>query len=321
MSIAVGAGNTGWSRYGLKSGAGTSGAQVSFSRSAYQVRTDSQARAAQRMKEQMQKASEARKKQQQKKKKINYNFKQISTRILQAKTSSNARRVLHSAKQKVVELRRKVKTSLLDNQELLNAIQHAEAMARVAKKKLKHLEEEENVKLRGGPCEADAEEKMEESAEADRYAEMAESEEADAQAFDMEDLQELMELYQELMEEALQDMERMSDLEDLMLESPGVEMDPEDLEQMKKKHRSKELREIMEADMKYLKAMFDKLAKEQQSSAVGVGSGGGGEAGRGFAVCDTRGVALQLGGVDIPVEAGMVSAVELVEGGMVDASA
>lgn len=320
MSMAIGAGNPGWNRYGLKSGVGTSGTQISFSRSAYQVRSDSQARAAQRMKEQMQKANEARKKQQQKKKKVNYNFKQISRRIIQAKTSSNARRVLQSAKQKVVELRRKVKTSLLDNQELLNAIQHAEAMARVAKKKLKHLEEEENVKLRGGPCEADAAEKTEEAAEADQYAEMAESEEADAQAFDMEDLQELMELYQELMEEALQDMERMSDLEDLMLETPGVEMDPEDLEQMKKKHRSKELREIMEADMKYLKAMFDKLAKDQQSGAVGIGSGGG-DGGRGFAVCDTGGVALELGGVDIPIEAGMVSAVELVEGGMVDASA
>lgn len=316
MGIAVGAGNSGWSRYGLNSAGGTSNAQVSFSRSAYQVRADSQAGAARRMKEQMQKAKEAQKKQQQKKKKVNYNFKQISRRIMQAKTSNNARRVLSSAKQKVVELRRKVKTSLCDNQELMNAIQHAEAMARVAKKKLRHLEEEENVKLRGGPCEADAEEKTEESAEADRYEELADSE--STPAFDMEDLQELMELYQELMEEALEDMESMSDLEELMLESPGVEMDPEDLEQMKKKHRSKELREIMEADMKYLKAMFDKLAKEQQSSAAGIG---GSDGSRGFAACDTGGVALELGGVDIPVETEMVSAVELVEGGMIDATA
>lgn len=318
MGIAVGAGNSGWSRYGLKSAGGTSGAQVSFGRSAYQVRADSQARAAQRMKEQMQKASEARKKLQKTKKKLNYNFKQISRRIMQAKTSGNARRVLNSAKQKVVELRRKVKTSLSDDQELLNAIQHAEAMARVAKKKLKHLEEEENVKLRGGPCEADAEEKTERSAEEDRYAEMTDS--GNAPTFDLEDLQELMEIYQDLMEETLKDMESMSDMEDLLLESPGIEMDPEDLEQMKKKHRSKELREIMEADMKYLKALFDKLAKEQQSGGGGIG-GSGSDGGRGFAVCDTRGVALELGGVDIPIETEMVSAAELVEGGMVDALA
>ena len=43
-----------------------------------------------------------------------------------------------------------------------------------------------------------------------------------------------------------------------------VDMSPEDLDKLKKKHRSDELREIMEADMKYLKAMINKLERERQ---------------------------------------------------------
>ena len=318
MNIITGAGSPGWNRYGLKNKDGTSAVKLSLSRTAYQVRSDAAARAAQRMKEQMEKAKKAQRQQRLKKKKLNYNFKQISTRILRAKTSSNARRAVTSARQKVVELRKKLQLSNFDNQELMNAIRHAEAMARVAKKKLKHLEEEENVKLRGGLCEAEIEEETEESAEEEWYGEVSEAE--SGPALDTEALQELMELYQELMQEAMEDMESLSDLEDMMLGSQGQEMDPEDLDQLKKKHRAEELRKIMEADMKYLKAMFDKLAKEQQSggSSIGGGSSDGGE--RGCAVGNTGGVALELGGVDIPVETQMVDAVELVEGGMIDES-
>ncbi len=95
-------------------------------------------------------------------------------------------------------------------------------------------------------------------------------------------------------------------------------MDPEDLDQLKKKHRAEELRKIMEADMKYLKAMFEKMAKEQQESAGGVSSSSdNGERPTGY---DTGGVSLELGGVEIPVESQAVSAAELVEGGMIDAS-
>lgn len=96
-------------------------------------------------------------------------------------------------------------------------------------------------------------------------------------------------------------------------------MDPEDLEQMKKKHRSEELRKIMEADMKYLKAMFEKMAKEQQSGGS-IGNSCSDSRESGSVGYDTSGVSLQLGGVDIPVDTQMVDAVELVEGGMIDQS-
>ena len=47
-------------------------------------------------------------------------------------------------------------------------------------------------------------------------------------------------------------------------------MDPEDLEMLKKKHRAKELRKITEADMEYLKALFNELEKEKQDNQNGV---------------------------------------------------
>lgn len=323
MNIMTSMGSSVKNQYGLRNTDGSSGTRLSIAREVAERReavrarakAEQKAREAKRAKA-AKKAKEAQKKQLAKKK-LHYNFKQISNRILQAKTSGNARKAMNSARRKVVELRKKLKMSNTDNQGLLNAIRHAEAMARVAKKKVRHLEEEENVKLRGGVCEAQLEEDMEESAEQDWEEEVMDGE--GEFTFDMEDLQELMELYQELMDEAMEDMEELSDLEDMILGSPGREMDPEDLDQLKKKHRSEELRKIMEADMKYLKAMFEKLAKEQQSSADGLGSStDSGE--RCTAGYDTGGVSLELGGVEIPVETQAVSAAELVEGGMIDAS-
>lgn len=323
MNIITGRSNAGMDQYGLRNRDGTS-AKVSVSKSTTQERALARARArAEQRAREAKKAREAKrakaaKQKQQTKKKLNYNFKQISRRILQAKTSGNARRAVTSARQKVADLRRKLRLSGYDGQELLIAIRHAEAMTRVAKKKLKNLEEEENVKLRGGVCEAELEEEMTKSAEED-WSKDGVSDEIEP-AFDMEDIQELLEIYQELMQEAMEDMESLSDLEDMMLGGAGGEMDPEDLDQMKKKHRSEELRKIMEADMKYLKAMFEKMAKEQQDGAGGVGNGSSDSGERGGVGYDTGGVSLQLGGVDIPIDTQMVDAVELVEGGMIDTS-
>ena len=86
-------------------------------------------------------------------------------------------------------------------------------------------------------------------------------------------LQDLLEQCRELMQEAMEELEDLSSMselsEELMLARADGEMDPEDLEQLKKKHRAEELREIMEADMRYLKAMFDRLAKEKQQQSSG----------------------------------------------------
>ena len=68
----------------------------------------------------------------------------------------------------------------------------------------------------------------------------------------------------------------MDEALDEMTEAFAGNMSPEDLEEMKKKHRAAEQRDILKADLKYLKALFDKLSrdKEQVSPASGSASAG-----------------------------------------------
>ncbi|MDE7324267.1 MAG: hypothetical protein K2N73_16450 [Lachnospiraceae bacterium] len=250
-----------------------------------------------------------------KKKSLPYSFKEISTRLLKTKKSGNAHQVLLSAKQKVASLRLMYKGGVYDDDEVFAALMHAQAIARVAKKRMKHLEEEERAEKKGGFCEADLEEKTDEATSKQIHAEEDEQEKA---KLDMQRMQRLMEQYERMMREAMKELEQLDNVDELS-EEMGIDgeisMDPEDLELMKKKHRADELREIMEADMKYLKFMFDKLEKERQSnssgSSFGLENSNGGGSGS---------VSLELGGIDIPVEAAP-DAIEVVEGGAVDAMA
>ena len=86
---------------------------------------------------------------------------------------------------------------------------------------------------------------------------------------------------------------------DELLGGVQEDMEPEELERLKKKHRSEELRELMEADMKYLRDLFGKLAREKQENSGGSGS-----------------VSLQLGGTEMPVPVPVEAAAP--EGGSVD---
>lgn len=251
-----------------------------------------------------------------KKKSLPYSFKDISTRLLATKKSGNAQRVLVSAKQKVASLRLMYKGGVYDDDEVFAALLHAQAITRVARKRVKHLEEEERAEKKGGICEADIEEKTEEAAAKQIDAEEKKQKQTE---LDMQRMQKLMEQYERMMREAMKALEQLDNMDELSEEmgiSGEVSIDPEDLELMKKKHRADEMREIMEADMKYLKFIFDKLEKEKQSnnsSSFGIGSSSSENAGAG------RSVSLELGGMDIPVEAAP-DAMTIVEGGAVDAA-
>lgn len=255
------------------------------------------------------------------KKRLPYSFKEISTRLLKTKKSGNAHQVLISARQKVVSLRLMYKGGVYDDDEVFVALMHAQAIVRVAKKREKHLEEEERAEKKigkdGAFCEADLEEKTEEAATKQTQKEEREQTKA---KMDMQRMQKLMEQYERMMQEAMKELEQLDNMDELS-EEMGIDgeisMDPEDLELMKKKHRADEMRAIMEADMKYLKFMFDKLEKEKQSNSVSsftsvstsdAGSNNG-----------SQGVSLELGGVEIPVEAAP-DAMTIVEGGAVDAA-
>lgn len=241
----------------------------------------------------------------QKKKKLNYNYKKISRQITMNNTSTGARRVITKAREEVVSLLRKQMSGKYDETDIRHAIIHARKMERIARRKKKHLEEEEKAKATGkglveqgaGSGEDEQMKKLEESME-------------NLQDEELERMQELMEEYEKLMQE----LEETGGVSDIMKEYMGAsvqEMSPEEVDELRKKHRADEMKDIVEADMKYLKAMFNKLAREKQAGIQ-----------QAFQQETNPAVSLELQGVDIPVSAETgQSAAELVEGANVDAMA
>lgn len=242
-----------------------------------------------------------------KKKRLQYNFKAISAQIMQAKTSGGASQVASKARRQIAVLQRNVKSGEFDEDEIKNAIAHAKSLERIARKRAKHLRQEETLRQDGNPYLSEMEEKVNDLA---------------LEGMDLEELlnlseEELKQLMREL-EEAMQDLEKdaadsqVIDRSESLDEIVQENLDTLDLEQLKRKHRADELREIMEADMKYLKALFNKLAKEKQNAASG--SPGSNE---NFGSADSlSGVMLQLSGVDTHVPAAEIAAP--VSGGNMD---
>ncbi|SFQ45212.1 hypothetical protein SAMN04487928_1504 [Butyrivibrio proteoclasticus] len=78
---------------------------------------------------------------------------------------------------------------------------------------------------------------------------------------------------------------------DEMAQALSGSMTSEDLEQLKVKHRSDEARDILKADLKYLKALFDRLQSEKENAGKA-----------NFTGAYDSGVSLSLGGgMDMPV--------------------
>ena len=239
-------------------------------------------------------------------KKLKYQFKSLSTKILRSKTSLAARQAAGQARREILRLKSQKQSGKYDNEELEAAIEHAKAMERVAKKKARHLEEEEMAKCTGGPCAgsrieeeqlSDEETKaMEENPDdALKHAEEPElvqgQEETDRMAApdpamlqnyancwsaleSMEDvLSSLDEFSDEILNEFSESMKELFDemgldeLSDSVL-SVEKDMDPADLKMMKIKHRNKEMKDIVRADAKYLKAVFDHLEKTRSEGTV-----------------------------------------------------
>lgn len=217
-----------------------------------------------------------------KKKRLQYGFKRISTQIIQAKTSGNAREVLTRAKGETVNLRRKLRTGDYNTVEIQRAIRHAERMERIARKRMKHLQQEEEIeKHNGGKQAGFGTEDLDKSQK---------EEDLDFTELNAEEIKKLM---QEIQEE-LKELEQENGLEELT-QTIQTDMDPVELEQLKKKHRAEEMREIAEADMKYLKALFDQMQKERQEGSS-----------------SSKGVSLELSGVEVPVQYDARSAAEIV---------
>lgn len=246
-------------------------------------------------------------------KKLKYQFKNISSKILRSKTSQAAKQAAGQARREVLRLKRQKQSGNYDDDEIEAAINHAKAMERVAKKKAKHLEEEELAKAAGGIWQGDriseeetkdvqdaeaenvqnAEEMSAESSEEEMSRDLSAYEYA-ADSYDISDYIDLgMDAFyaqtgdfmSEMSDFTSEMMQEMSDsLRDLMEEmgldglsdnavSVNREMDPADLKMMKIKHRNKEMKDIVKADAEYLKAVFDRLEKMKDNPVIPSGGG------------------------------------------------
>ncbi len=247
------------------------------------------------------------------KKKLQYNFKKISSQIIRSKNSVSARKAVQSAKREIMRLKRLKANGEYDEDELNLAIEHAKSMEKVAKKKVSHLEQEEMVERNGKGVSAvmeEIEEKKEDSSEDDSneeeipeelLSEEAMSEELDkaAQEYDYEmelqaaQMREAMSLNMEQIAESSSDSmdEMMTEMAQGMMEmmeeldmtelmestfAPDPNMSEEDLRMLKIKHRTKEMKEIAEADKEYLKGIMEHEKSKAAAGITGMGVSGAG---------------------------------------------
>lgn len=240
-----------------------------------------------------------------KNKKLQYNFKRLSNQILRTKTSANAKQLVTKAKFQIADLRMKLISGDYDYSEIHNALVHAEKIARVAKKRMKNLEEEEYIEKTGRNDKMDFEEIQEKQEEQDEEI-------LDTTGMTQEEMEQLVQQLQEEMEKIEEELEEaMKDTENLMeefIQGSKMQMDPADLEQLKKKHRSEEMRDIMKADMEYLKALFNKLAKEKEAAGSS-SSNNSNDTDNSYG--NISGISLEIGGIDVPVETAAQAPVEV----------
>lgn len=240
-------------------------------------------------------------------KKLKYQFKNISSKILRSKTSQAAKQAAGQARREVMRLKLQKQSGNYDDDEIEAAINHAKAMERVAKKKAKHLEEEELAKAAGGiwqgekvctdeeertsdtdqntdpeakeelPCEAsDAQSDMDlekyDYPQLDEFLLQTSELMVEISDFTSEMMQELSDSMRDMMDEMGMDEMGMDELSDTML-SVKKDIDPADIKMMKIKHRNKEMKEIVKADAEYLKAVFDRLEKMKDNPVIPSGGG------------------------------------------------
>lgn len=239
-------------------------------------------------------------------KKLGYNYKRVSTHILSAKTPLFAGKAVREARTAVVGLLMKQMSGDYDSRELDSALEHARKMERIAKKRRKHMEEEERAKQTGSAL-VEEDVKTSEDKKAEKEQDKNQKKQQEKQS--RENMQKLDEMAREL-ERMMKESEReLQELSQELTDASYEDLDPKQLENLKRRHRAQEMREIMEADLKYLKALFDRLTKEKQESMSASSSDNSYDS--------QSGVSLEIGGVDMPVETAEAAPVSA-EGASVD---
>ncbi|MBR6255924.1 MAG: hypothetical protein IKR23_00985 [Lachnospiraceae bacterium] len=222
---------------------------------------------------------EADKEEEEKKNKpVNYNSKEVESKIQQAKNSTGAAQAVISAKRKVLEVKRKISAGEGDPEELQLALTHARRMELVARKKKNHLEMEELARITQKRDErADKEEEAAQelkssvvSADEEKISRREDKIFDERQKIISDAVDEFNENPGGLSDKMLSDMNKMiaefgedelKELEEAMemledMEIINPHMSKEDLEDLKRKHRASEEKAMVKADMDYLKGMI-----------------------------------------------------------------
>lgn len=228
-----------------------------------------------------------------------YNFKEVSNKIMRAKTSVSAGQAVVAAKRKVSEIKRKLAVSGGDDDELQTALTHARKMEVVAERKKNNLTLEEMVQHTqkrdellkkmedtGSSMKTAAYEELKDEI-MDKQLEHIDEQEKIARE-ETERIQEEMEekteaAREEMVEQASSFIDEMSDEESEMLremsevidamEVVDPHMSKEELAKLKTKHRLSEQKALMKADMDYLKSVFKQLDGKSASGMSGLGTG------------------------------------------------
>lgn len=205
---------------------------------------------------------------------LKYQFKSISSKLINAKTSASARAVVGQAEREVLRLKREKMKGDVDETEIDAAINHAKAMERVARRKVKHLIQEELAKASDNRNCMMLEEKETEDVNTDvenDEEKNAETNKAENNEVASDELTSLSSEYSKLVEKCNDEVEELSEeimdtlseeMNNLMEEigfEEASDVDPSDIKMLIIKHRNREMKEIAKADSDYLKVVFDNL--------------------------------------------------------------
>lgn len=229
--------------------------------------------------------------------KLKYHFKNLSSKIVSSKSSFSARQVVNQAKREIQSLKRAKQSGKYDDEEIEAAITHAKAMERIARKKVKHLEEEEMQRAGKNPCmgseiqEEDKDkndneirdienpeenigstEKLDSLENLDYSANMVNSDSImnSENIVNSDSIEKLLNEFAEEFTDEMKDLLEELGLEDLTKDMVGgtTDIDPEDIKALKIKHRNAEMKEIVKADCEYLKTTFEHLENIAENSAA-----------------------------------------------------
>lgn len=212
------------------------------------------------------------------KKRLNYSYHKVSNQVLMAKNSVSASKAVLAARRSLSDLKRKLKYVECSEDDKAAALAHAGRMLRIAKKKKKNLEMEELI---GNTMKADERnEKFKDAANQESFVFVPEDEKRKVKEFNIEDLKGDVEeeISEEMLEELAEELsdEMSEELEEMMnlMEVINPHMDKEHFEKLKTKHRCEEQKEIVKADMDYLKHYIKSVQNSGGSSPYAASNSG-----------------------------------------------